>query len=184
MLKHALLHLPYDPMAYPVGEDEVEVVLRAARGDLKSAGLLYVDRYGIGQHAKETGLRRVGSDSLFDYWSGRMKLRYGRFMYHFALSDGESEMFYGEGGLSAEPVAPEVCNPWAWCFHYPYTWRRHGADNPPAWAADSVVYQIFVDRFANGDETNDPSGVDPWGTRPTSRSFSGGDLAGIIDRLD
>jgi len=184
LLKHALLHLPYDPMAYPVGEDEVEVVLRAARGDLKSASLLYVDRYGIGQHAKETGLRRVGSDSLFDYWSGRMKLRYGRFMYHFALSDGESEMYYGEGGLSAEPVAPEVCNPWAWCFHYPYTWRRHGVDDPPAWAADSVVYQIFVDRFANGDETNDPPGIDPWGTRPTSRSFSGGDLAGIIDRLD
>ena len=184
MLKHALLHLPYDPMAYPVGEDEIEVVFRAARADLKSVSVVYVDRYGIGLQPKETGLRRVGSDSMFDYWSGRMRLRYGRFMYHFVLSDGQSTMYYGEGGLSAEPVTPEVCNPWAWCFHYPYIWRHYGADDPPAWAADAVVYQIFVDRFANGDEASDPARVDPWGARPTSCSFSGGDLAGIIGRLD
>ena len=171
-------------MAYPVGEDEIEVVLRAARGDLKWVSLIFVDRYGTGHHTKETRLHRVGSDSLFDYWSGRMRLKYGRFMYHFALSDGQCTMYYGEGGLSAAPVTAAECNPWAWCFHYPYTWRHYGADDPPTWAAEAVVYQIFVDRFAKGNEAIDPPGVDPWGARPTSRSFFGGDLAGIIDRLD
>lgn len=171
-------------MAYPIAEDEVEVVLRAAKGDLKSVSLLYVDRYAIGGQPKQTDLHLVGSDSLFDYWTGRMRLKYGRFMYHFALSDGQSVTYYGEGGLSHEAPTPETHNPWAWCFHYPYTWRRGGADDPPAWAEDAVVYQIFVDRFANGDESNDPPGVKPWGARPTSRSFSGGDLAGIADRID
>ena len=28
---------------------------------------------------------------------------------------------------------------------------------PPAWAQDAVWYQIFPERFANGDPTNDPT---------------------------
>jgi hypothetical protein len=78
----------------------------------------------------------------------------------------------------------------------------------PDWAADAVYYQIFPDRFRNGDPRNDPKpGVDryhfgsvelhrnwldkPW--RPNSgdgsdgdysNDFFGGDIAGIIDKLD
>jgi glycosidase len=32
--------------------------------------------------------------------------------------------------------------------------------DPPAWAADAVWYQIFVERFRNGDPTNDPTAHD------------------------
>ena len=78
----------------------------------------------------------------------------------------------------------------------------------PAWAQDAVYYYIFPDRFRNGDRRNDPKpGVDrffdktvefhdnwndkPW--RPNSgdgsddqwsNDFFGGDIAGIIDKLD
>jgi cyclomaltodextrinase / maltogenic alpha-amylase / neopullulanase len=54
----------------------------------------------------------------------------------------------------------------------------------PAWVGDAVFYQIFPERFANGDPTNDPPNVQPWGGTPTGRNFFGGDLAGIIDHLD
>ena len=54
----------------------------------------------------------------------------------------------------------------------------------PGWALGSVIYQIFPDRFANGDTTNDPVGSEPWGSPPTARGFQGGDLNGIVDRLD
>lgn len=55
---------------------------------------------------------------------------------------------------------------------------------PPDWVQDAIFYQVFPDRFDNGDRINDPSGVRPWGARPTRRSFFGGDLAGIRRRLD
>jgi glycosidase len=88
---------------------------------------------------------------------------------------------------------------------------------PPAWAADAVWYQIFVERFRNGDPSNDPTAHDivgvtdeapPDGWRPTpwtqdwyrqepwaaatGRDFYGtvnfrrygGDLQGVMDRLD
>lgn len=54
----------------------------------------------------------------------------------------------------------------------------------PHWVADAVFYQIFPERFANGDPSNDPSGVEPWGGTPTRTNFFGGDLRGIAEHLD
>lgn len=54
----------------------------------------------------------------------------------------------------------------------------------PYWVQDTVFYQIFPDRFANGDPENDPPNVQPWGSPPTSRNFMGGDLRGIIQNFD
>lgn len=53
----------------------------------------------------------------------------------------------------------------------------------PSWVADAIFYQIFPDRFHNGDRRRDPPGVRPWGEAPTPHSFFGGDLAGVIERL-
>ena len=68
-------------------------------------------------------------------------------------------------------------------------------DSPPAWLAGSVFYQVFPDRFANGDPANDPRPEEyeyrgarprtfPWGQppadgQPFSLVFYGGDLQGI-----
>ena len=53
----------------------------------------------------------------------------------------------------------------------------------PSWVADAIFYQIFPDRFANGDRANDPVSVEPWGAAPTPRNFFGGDLRGIMQKL-
>lgn len=54
----------------------------------------------------------------------------------------------------------------------------------PYWVQDAVFYQIFPDRFANGDPANDPPNVRPWGSKPTLWGFQGGDLRGVIQRFD
>lgn len=56
--------------------------------------------------------------------------------------------------------------------------------NVPEWVTDAVFYQIFPDRFCNGDAANDPANVSAWGDLPTRENFFGGDLRGIIARLD
>lgn len=87
------------------------------------------------------------------------------------------------------------------------------AAEPPAWAVEAVWYQIFPERFHNGDRSNDPTRdslenadwvspdwrVSPWTASwyhhqpwEENRNFYevathrryGGDLAGIIQRLD
>jgi len=54
----------------------------------------------------------------------------------------------------------------------------------PDWLADAVFYQIFPERFANGDASLDPDDVVPWDSEPTRDNFFGGDLEGIIQHLD
>ncbi len=54
----------------------------------------------------------------------------------------------------------------------------------PEWVRDAIFYQIFPDRFANGDPGNDPPNVRPWNEKPTGWGFHGGDLQGVIDHFD
>lgn len=58
------------------------------------------------------------------------------------------------------------------------------AEGRPDWAADAVLYQIFPDRFRNGDPGNDPPGTVAWGTEPDREHFQGGDLLGVVERVD
>jgi cyclomaltodextrinase / maltogenic alpha-amylase / neopullulanase len=53
----------------------------------------------------------------------------------------------------------------------------------PEWVQDCVFYQIFPDRFANGDTTNDPPNIVPWNSKPTITSYHGGDIRGIIEKM-
>lgn len=53
----------------------------------------------------------------------------------------------------------------------------------PMWVRDAIFYQIFPDRFANGDPQNDLPKLAPWDAEPTSYGFHGGDLKGIIDNI-
>jgi len=56
----------------------------------------------------------------------------------------------------------------------------------PQWVKHAVFYQIFPDRFARSLRTKHPRGITfkPWGTPPEEQGYQGGDLRGIIDRLD
>ena len=49
---------------------------------------------------------------------------------------------------------------------------------------DRVIYQVFPDRFCNGDNSNDPLYTKTWGSNIDKETFMGGDLRGIISKLD
>jgi glycosidase len=53
----------------------------------------------------------------------------------------------------------------------------------PDWVKDAVFYQVFPERFENGDMGNDPRGTEAWGSRPTIEGMMGGDLDGIAKRM-
>ena len=68
-------------------------------------------------------------------------------------------------------------------FGYPYL-NKIDIPKPPKWVKDTIWYQIFPDRFANGNPNINPINVEPWGSKPTHYNYTGGDLQGIIDHLD
>jgi neopullulanase len=56
----------------------------------------------------------------------------------------------------------------------------------PDWIKDAVFYQIFPDRFARSPRMHHTRGIrlKPWGSPPEEQGFQGGDLHGIVDKLD
>ncbi|MDQ1300665.1 MAG: cyclomaltodextrinase / maltogenic alpha-amylase / neopullulanase [Chloroflexota bacterium] len=54
----------------------------------------------------------------------------------------------------------------------------------PEWVKDAVFYQIFPDRFARSARVPKPSQLQPWGSPPTIHGYQGGDLLGVVERLD
>jgi cyclomaltodextrinase / maltogenic alpha-amylase / neopullulanase len=56
-------------------------------------------------------------------------------------------------------------------------------EDPPAWGADAVFYQIFPDRFASSERVVKPGPLEPWDAPPTYNGYKGGDLLGIVERL-
>jgi neopullulanase len=54
----------------------------------------------------------------------------------------------------------------------------------PDWVRDAIFYQIFPDRFARSLTVPKPSHLDEWGSRPTYHGYQGGDLIGVVEKLD
>jgi neopullulanase len=56
----------------------------------------------------------------------------------------------------------------------------------PEWVKNAVFYQIFPDRFNRSNQVQHPRGIHfkPWGTPPEEQGYQGGDLYGIVDKLD
>ncbi len=54
----------------------------------------------------------------------------------------------------------------------------------PDWVKDAVFYQIFPDRFRKSSKLLKPSNLESWDSKPTRRGFKGGDLLGVLEKLD
>ncbi len=54
----------------------------------------------------------------------------------------------------------------------------------PDWVRDAIFYQIFPDRFASSLTVPKPIHLDEWGAPPTNYGYQGGDLIGVVERLD
>ncbi len=96
-----------------------------------------------------------------------------KFNYYFILKDGTTTFYYGSKGISSTPSA----------FVFDFVKPSVPILNAPTWAKGAVVYEIFPDRFFNGNPSNDPSYTLEWGGTPTYDSFFGGDLEGIRDKI-
>jgi cyclomaltodextrinase / maltogenic alpha-amylase / neopullulanase len=56
----------------------------------------------------------------------------------------------------------------------------------PEWVKNAIFYQIFPDRFARSPQAPQVPGVtfEKWGSPPEEQGFQGGDLYGVVDKLD
>jgi len=136
----------------------------------------------------------TGGDGFFEIFVAIVETPEENMNYYFQISQGDKSLYYSRRGLEVFKPVKGV------------QFRIQPGFDVPSWMEGAVLYQIFVDRFNNGDPSNDvkdneylydnyPSRAREWGEFPSSdstydsgsdrtREFYGGDLQGIIDKLD
>ncbi|MEK0312794.1 alpha-glycosidase [Cohnella sp. 56] len=178
MLREAVYHRPKQNFAYAADRQTLHLRVRAKRGDLAQADAIVGDKYAWERTAQSVPMRRFASDELFDYWETPVVPPYRRLRYAFRLTDADETLYVTEKGF-ADRLPPNPDD----FFDFPYI-NPVDVFAPPSWVKDSVFYQIFPERFANGDPSLNPEITEPWGGEPTPRNFFGGDLKGVRDHLD
>ena len=181
MLKQAIYHRPKNNFAYSYNTKTVHIRIRCMKGDLSQVVLLYGDSYTIEDGKwvyEEKEMTLTGSDSLFDYWFAEIQPPFRRLLYGFKCISKETTAYYTERGFFEE--APDKSVNY---FSFPYI---NPADifSPPGWVKETVWYQIFPERFSNGDSALNPPETEPWGGSPKLDNYFGGDFQGVIDHLD
>ena len=181
MNKAALFCDGTEGYVYPPEPKENELVtfrFRTAKDD--------VDRVGLVTSADTYVMEKECTQGEFDYYTFETRLGEEPFRYCFEVQSGTEKYYYGRCGISRE------------ILEY-YNFVVVPGFSTPDWAKGAVMYQIFTDRFYNGDKSNDvetneyyyigdySQRVTNWDKYPANmgvRELYGGDLQGVMDKLD
>lgn len=167
--------IPQEPMA----GDEVTLKFRTARCNVDAVYLI------CGGERYEMQVAEF--DELFDYYAYTLPpIGNEKIEFYFEIISGNSTCYFNKLGVQTgvNPVYNYVITP---------------GFSTPDWAKGAVFYQIYVDRFCNGDLSNDvldneyfyigekTRRITDWGKYPDTMDvhcFYGGDLQGVMNKLD
>ena len=165
---------PPEPNPYSI----VTIKFRAAKNNIDKV-------YFVCQNEKHL-MMKYKTDELFDWYEYDLELDDEKVSYYFEVTAGRITCVYDFRGVAknVEDYYKFVIVP---------------GNRVPRWAKGAVMYQIYVDRFCNGDPSNDVltdeynyigehvKRVEDWGKYPAVmdvREFYGGDLQGVLDKMD
>lgn len=182
MNQHAILHIPDSRYCFACGEKELVLRLRMAREDEEAEVLLiYACKYDFAIKRRQEKMKICYSDRLYHYYEIRLQLEDVRLAYIFQIKEKENSYFYSEDGITETYCFEEGFYNF---FQMPYI-NANDVMDVVEWMRSAVFYQIFVDRFYQGDCEKDTGYITmQWGDTPTPKSFAGGDIKGITEKLD
>lgn len=149
-------------------------------------GLNNVDRVFLISGSRKLLMDYEKTVDRFDYYTVKVEMTEEIFRYYFEVCAGKISCFYNKRGVSRD-------------LQEYYSFAIAPGFKTPDWAKGAVMYQIYTDRFYNGDSTNDvedreyyyigdgASRVRDWYKYPEFmgiREFYGGDLQGVLDKMD
>ncbi len=178
----------FDSATEPSSTQSVTVMLRTGHGNVTAADVKYFDSADGNFHYLPMTLTSADPTGAYDYWSATIPASDSEKYYRFEVMNGGETVWYNASGVSlTEPSAGDF-------FVIP-------GFKTPDWMKNGVMYEIFVDRFYDGNVANDVTNDQytyagcateqhAWGTSVyaavngcNSEVFFGGDLAGIDQKL-
>ncbi len=181
-------HKTSEQMSYPLDEDRLVINLKTGydvkkvfihHGDPFDAGILGGNEKWTGKREEIVYTKRLPHQL---WWTTTLTPPYKRCKYYFELHTEDEVWYYFEDGFLTE----EQVNMEGRLLQYFIVPWMNPADvnRTPAWVNDTVWYQIFPDRFCNGNPGKKDPDVLPWQTgKVTNSEKYGGDLEGIRQKL-
>lgn len=167
--------------------------LKCAKDDLASAKLVVIDKSSNDSVIIVDMSKNGTFDDTHDKWTCTFTpTEKGLYKYYFVLSNGEQVKAYGDDdGLFGAGKTADIGQ----VGYYDLNVCEEGFKTPD-WLKNAIIYQIFPDRFFDGDTSNDTvekvaRGTTPyefhdsWYEEPVgANDLFGGDISGITQRLD
>ena len=154
-----------------ISSDGVLKIRIHTQTNIKKAWLLLED-----SEFRSIELKLYAETKRFNYWRAHVDLRSNIAKFSFAAQTDENiNIYFGTSGV-ANFISP--AEKWSLDVN---SFKRHTI---PDWFFGGVMYQIFPEKFKNSNPKLNPENVLDWGTKPTRLGFQGGDLYGVIEKLD
>lgn len=162
----------------PVSGKKFTITLRVGKDNIDSAYICYGCCY--------VKMQKNHSTDFFDYYEGTFICDSEPMNYYFQIICDSRTYFYNKAGVVKD-------------INSEYNFTILPDFSTPSWAKGAVMYQIYVDRFYNGDKSNDvvtneyeylglkSKHIEDWDTPLENMdvcNFYGGDLQGVIDKMD
>ena len=197
MEKAAIYHRPESEMAYLAGKNQFRIRLRTKHADVHQVEIIYgrLDRIKQQKLAADSedmeiirpnveAMQCILKTDLYDYWEITIPVKVRertQYLFHL-IGDHDGELLYDAVNVRLYMADfLEKATP----FNTPYYQNMFLMHSNPEWTKHTVWYQIMLDRFADGDENNEPLEKARWDLdKSTATNFYGGDLQGVIDHLD
>jgi len=177
----AVNHRPTLEYIYPKSRESLNIQITSAKDDVKKLTLVWWFRCDENQNSlRRIEMKKEFSDSYCDYYRNSIetKVLAAYVRYYFVLEDDKEMVTLGaKGFIKGEPKFNENFFEFLWP-------NKTDGDNAPKWSNNQIYYQIFPERFRNGNDSLTPKDAEKWGNEPTRENFMGGDIQGIIDGLD
>ena len=185
----AIYHRTANQFAYALNPEDLIINIQTGydvdrvfivQGDPYLAGIMGGKEQWQGMREEIVYKKRLKSHI---WWTTTLRPPFKRLKYYFELISGDEKIYYFENGFYTEEEFHKNGNDLSY-FIVPWMNRADIFDTPN-WVNDTVWYQIFPERFANGDPSINPKGTKPWKSEKITgfHDYYGGDLRGIMNRI-
>lgn len=182
-----IFHRSFGNQCYALDENRIKISLTTG-DDIEKVYICYGDPFdaGImgGQEVWEGTKEEIKTYMTLDHnriWNVVVEPKHKRLRYYFIVEDSKESLCFLEDGLFSKEELKNLMLP----SYFVMPWLNSSDVNvTPKWVQDTVWYQIFPDRFCNGNPNINPEHCKKWQKGKVGLGdFYGGDIYGIKEKI-